>query len=73
MTNHTYLTTTNYWAPLHDDTEEININKEILRRPSQKEVFKNYYFDKNGLPSSMKNQHMPTLQKGEEDEDGILS
>lgn len=56
-----------------NDTEEININKEILRRPSQKEVFKNYYFDKNGLPSSMKNQHMPTLQKGEEDEDGILS
>ena len=29
-TNHTYLTTTNYWAPLHDDTEEIDNDIEQI-------------------------------------------
>jgi hypothetical protein len=33
-TNHTYLTTTNYWAPLHEpkeeyDIEEINTTPEV--------------------------------------------
>jgi hypothetical protein len=31
-TNHTYLTTTNYWAPLHDDTEEIDDDIEQINQ-----------------------------------------
>ncbi len=29
MTNHTYLTTTNYWAPLNEDKKEINEPEQI--------------------------------------------
>ena len=29
MTNHTYLTTTNYWAPLNDDEDEIDEPEQI--------------------------------------------
>lgn len=35
-----------------NDTEEVQANEEILRRPSQREVFKLYYFDKKVIKAS---------------------
>ena len=39
--NHTYLTTTNYWAPLNDDTDEMNDEIEQINIIPEKQPIKN--------------------------------
>ncbi len=40
-TNHTYLTTTNYWAPLNDDTDKMNDEIEQINIIPEKQPIKN--------------------------------